>query len=127
MVNKRELSRKLLTILFPLGISLYVSFCITILCGRFCCSFLTKKHAEVDNRYIYYSNLFISSGWSHAWHFDESPFSTTIMLQTAEDGGYFDYTRPIRGGRGGGDKNNKKVRCFMKKIVFENGPKKSHI
>ena len=74
---------------------------------------------------MYY--LFISSGWSHAWHFDESPFSTTIMLQTAEDGGYFDYTRPIRGGRGGGDKNNKKVRCFMKKIVFENSPKKSHI
>ena len=51
-LTKESLVKKLLTILFPLGISLYVSFCITILCGRFCCSFLTKKHAEVDNRYI---------------------------------------------------------------------------
>ena len=48
-------------------------------------------------------------GWAHAWHFDESPFSTTIMLQTAREGGHFEHTLPIRGGRGGGNKNNKMV------------------
>ena len=48
------------------------------------------------------------SGWAHNWHFDESQFSTTIMLQISEDGGHFEHTLPIRGGRGGG-KNNRKV------------------
>ena len=52
---------------------------------------------------------FLSKEWAHAWHFDESPFSTTIMLQTAEDGGHFEHTLPIRAGRGGGGRNNKKV------------------
>ena len=32
------------------------------------------------------------------------------MLQKAEDGGHFDHSLPIRGGRGGGGKNNKRVR-----------------
>lgn len=55
------------------------------------------------------SNLLSTLGWAHAWHFDESPFSTTIMLQTAKNGGHFEHTLPIRGGRGGGNKNNRAV------------------
>ena len=52
--------------------------------------------------------------WAHNWHFDESQFSTTIMLQTAEKGGDFEHTLPIRGGRGGGDRNSRKVRFLIK-------------
>jgi len=33
---------------------------------------------------------------SHSWHFDESTFSVTMMLQTAETGGLFRYTQQIR-------------------------------
>mmetsp|Transcript_8348 Transcript_8348/g.23976 ORF Transcript_8348/g.23976 Transcript_8348/m.23976 type:complete len:223 (+) Transcript_8348:121-789(+) len=36
------------------------------------------------------------SGWNHAWHFDESEFTTTLMLQTAEQGGAFQFTPWIR-------------------------------
>ena len=59
------------------------------------------------------------SGWAHNWHFDESQFSTTIMLQISEDGGHFEHTLPIRGGRGGG-KNNRKVNWnwFLKTIEY---------
>jgi len=35
-------------------------------------------------------------GTGHNWHFDESAFSVTLMLQTAEQGGDFRLTRPIR-------------------------------
>ncbi|KNC72533.1 hypothetical protein SARC_14908 [Sphaeroforma arctica JP610] len=35
-------------------------------------------------------------GWSHAWHFDESEFTTTLSLQTAERGGVFEYTNRLR-------------------------------
>ena len=40
-------------------------------------------------------------GWPHgdSWHFDQSPFSTTIMLQTAEKGGQFEHTLPIEKGK----------------------------
>ncbi len=55
-----------------------------------------------------YFSCLLFLGWAHNWHFDESPFSTTIMLQTAQNGGDFEHTLPIRGGRGGG-KNNRKV------------------
>jgi len=60
-------------------------------------------------------NLF-KPGWAHAWHFDESPFSTTIMLQTAQEGGHFEHTLPIRGGRGGGNKNNKTLKSEEDKV-----------
>ena len=63
--------------------------------------------------------LYLSLGWAHAWHFDESPFSTTIMLQTAQDGGHFEHTLPIRGGRGGGNKNNKIVSAFFWQTVMD--------
>ena len=70
----------------------------------------TSKQTTVVGYYYDYLWVSIPAGWSHAWHFDESPFSTTIMLQKAEDGGHFDHSLPIRGGRGGGGKNNKRVR-----------------
>ena len=38
-------------------------------------------------------------GGSHAWHFDESQFSITLMLQPGEEGGYFEYVPNLRDGR----------------------------
>ncbi len=35
-------------------------------------------------------------GAAHAWHFDESLFSVTLMLQTAERGGGFEYVPNVR-------------------------------
>ena len=35
----------------------------------------------------------------HSFHFDESEFSTTIMIQEAETGGLFQYTPPLRQSR----------------------------
>ena len=32
----------------------------------------------------------------HAWHFDESEYSTTLMLQKPTEGGAFEFTHPIR-------------------------------
>lgn len=40
-------------------------------------------------------NIF-RSGWEHAWHFDESEFTTTICLQQSEGGGHFEYSPPLR-------------------------------
>ena len=35
-------------------------------------------------------------GMGHQWHFDESEFTTTLMLQPAEQGGHFDYAPLLR-------------------------------
>lgn len=35
-------------------------------------------------------------GGGHSWHFDESHFTVTIMLQPAESGGHFEYVPSIR-------------------------------
>ena len=35
-------------------------------------------------------------GWSHAWHFDESEFTTTLCLQQAESGGKFQFSPRLR-------------------------------
>ena len=35
-------------------------------------------------------------GWSHAWHFDEARFTTTLCLQQPEHGGEFEYSPPLR-------------------------------
>ena len=35
-------------------------------------------------------------GDRHAWHFDESEFSTTLMLQTADEGGEYEYVPHTR-------------------------------
>jgi len=72
-------------------------------------------------------NIF-RKGDQHAWHFDESAFSTTIMLQKPEQGGLFQLTRPIRGSYGlkkqrieGDDSEDEEVHCHhfetMSKIV----------
>jgi hypothetical protein len=46
-------------------------------------------------------NIF-QPGTGHNWHFDESAFSVTLMLQRAEAGGAFRHTPPLRevGGEG---------------------------
>ena len=35
-------------------------------------------------------------GWSHAWHFDQAAYSVTLSLQSAENGGEFLTTPPLR-------------------------------
>lgn len=40
-------------------------------------------------------NVF-TPGDEHAWHFDEAEFTVTMMLQTAEEGGAFEYVANIR-------------------------------
>jgi alkylated DNA repair dioxygenase AlkB len=40
-------------------------------------------------------------GHRHQWHFDETEFTTTIMLQEAADGGFFDYVPHVRRADGG--------------------------
>ena len=41
-------------------------------------------------------NVFVDGG-EHGWHFDESEFSVTLMLQAPESGGTFEYVPRIRG------------------------------
>ena len=41
-------------------------------------------------------NVFIEGG-EHGWHFDESEFTVTLMLQAPEQGGAFEYVPLIRG------------------------------
>ena len=40
-------------------------------------------------------NVF-GTGDGHAWHFDESLFTTTLMVQEAERGGHFEYVEGLR-------------------------------
>ena len=53
----------------------------------------------------------------HSWHFDESQFSTTLMLQKPEEGGLFQYTKPIRGICG--DKRESKIQVKIVDIVVD--------
>lgn len=41
-------------------------------------------------------NVFVDGG-AHGWHFDESEFTVTLMLQPPEAGGEFEYLPQIRG------------------------------
>ena len=41
-------------------------------------------------------NVFVDGG-EHGWHFDESEFSITLMVQAPESGGAFEYVPRIRG------------------------------
>lgn len=45
-------------------------------------------------------NVFRPGGY-HAWHFDEAEYTTTIMLQEAEEGGCFEYMPHLRRPDGG--------------------------
>ena len=41
-------------------------------------------------------NVFVNGG-QHGWHFDESEFTITLMLQQPDEGGLFEYVPQIRG------------------------------
>ena len=41
-------------------------------------------------------NVFVDGG-KHGWHFDESEFSVTLMLQQPQVGGAFEYVTGVRG------------------------------
>lgn len=41
-------------------------------------------------------NVFVEGG-EHGWHFDESEFTVTLMLQAPQSGGAFEYVPKIRG------------------------------
>ena len=41
-------------------------------------------------------NVFVDGG-QHGWHFDESEFTVTLMLQQPDEGGDFEYVPQIRG------------------------------
>ncbi len=41
-------------------------------------------------------NVFVDGG-QHGWHFDESEYSVTLLLQSPESGGAFEYVPRIRG------------------------------
>jgi hypothetical protein len=41
-------------------------------------------------------NVFVNGG-QHGWHFDESEFTVTLLLQAPETGGEFEYVPMIRG------------------------------
>ena len=41
-------------------------------------------------------NVFVDGG-QHGWHFDESEFTITLMLQQPSEGGFFEYVPGIRG------------------------------
>ncbi len=41
-------------------------------------------------------NVFVDGG-EHGWHFDESEFTVTLMLQSPDSGGSFEYLPKIRG------------------------------
>ena len=51
-------------------------------------------------------NVFVEGG-EHGWHFDESEFTVTLMLQAPESGGSFEYIPRIRG-------------CADEKAIIEN-------
>jgi predicted 2-oxoglutarate/Fe(II)-dependent dioxygenase YbiX len=44
---------------------------------------------------------YASDGQELGWHFDNSSFAITLMIQTAEDGGVFEFVKDIRDADGG--------------------------
>ena len=54
-----------------------------------------KLHLSEDPLGCCSINVF-RPGYHHSFHFDESDFSTTLMLQPAARGGLFQYTDPLR-------------------------------
>ena len=41
----------------------------------------------------------MSSGHSHGWHFDEALFTVSVMLQSAQSGGEFEYLHGVKNTR----------------------------
>jgi len=56
---------------------------------------LPALHRNIDPIGAVFVNIY-RDGYSHNWHFDESQWSTTVLLQEADEGGDFLYTRPFR-------------------------------
>ena len=52
--------------------------------------------------------------WQHAWHFDESEYSTTLMIQKPEKGGIFQYSEKIR------NDSDELVENLVEEIIDEN-------
>ena len=55
-----------------------------------------RLHRSADPLGACSVNVFVDGG-AHGWHFDESEFSVTLMLQAPESGGSFEYVPGIRG------------------------------
>ncbi len=55
-----------------------------------------KLHRFADIMGACSINVF-KDGGEHGWHFDESEFTVTLMLQPPEEGGAFEYVPQIRG------------------------------
>ena len=55
-----------------------------------------RLHRFADSLGACSINVFVDGG-EHGWHFDESEFSVTLMLQAPESGGSFEYVAGIRG------------------------------
>ena len=56
----------------------------------------TRLHRFADPLGACSVNVFVDGG-EHGWHFDESEFAVTLMLQAPESGGAFEYVPGIRG------------------------------
>ena len=56
----------------------------------------TRLHRFADPLGACSVNVFVDGG-EHGWHFDESEFTVTLMLQAPESGGAFEYVPRIRG------------------------------
>ena len=56
----------------------------------------TEFHRFADPLGACSINVFVDGG-EHGWHFDESEFTVTLMLQAPESGGAFEYVPQIRG------------------------------
>jgi len=56
----------------------------------------TELHRFADPFGACSINVFCDGG-QHGWHFDESEFTVTLMLQPPEEGGAFEYVPRIRG------------------------------
>ncbi|MBX2869776.1 MAG: hypothetical protein KTR18_13945 [Acidiferrobacterales bacterium] len=56
----------------------------------------TELHRFADPLGACSVNVFVDGG-EHGWHFDESEFTVTLMLQAPEKGGAFEYVPLVRG------------------------------
>ena len=60
---------------------------------------LPSLYRNVDPVGAVFVNIY-KDGYKHNWHFDESQWSTTILLQEADSGGDFQFTKPFRNENG---------------------------
>ena len=94
---------------------------------EFLCSVLNE-----ESLYKYDDNLssinihYAKTGQELGWHFDNSSFAITLLIQKPEAGGEFEYVRDFRNSKNN-DKNYDQVlnlingQCKPKKLAMENG------